>query len=470
MEKKKTYLVTYTDGNIVAEKAIEVLGVAKTRYKDGVALMETEAEPAANDVLHFENLGVTRLSLSAEEAKKIAEKTEVLAVEEDCEVFPLYDSYTEDDLEGLEEIDENSLEYEDFDEDFLLEELLPEAKRSNRRKYKPGKHPLHHRPFISPQKNLIMRRVLRDVYRSLLRNIPNKFRREETVYQEIPWNISLVQAPSAWRRKIDGRGVKVAVLDTGIANHVDLTVCGGASFVPDVSSYDDDHGHGTHCAGIIAARNNGYGVVGVAPKAMLYAVKVLPKEGSGLISYVIAGLEWCIRHKMNVASMSLGSPRKPIVAMATIIKRCQDSGITVVASAGNSYGRHFPWVGAPANSFMQGEPNASPIAVGAVDRNGVIAPFSSRGSCVNESNPVTCVAPGVSVESTCLNNSYTKMSGTSMACPHVSGLAALIIQRYPSITPAQVKRLITRTAIDLGDTSNDSTFGFGLINCDEATR
>ena len=491
-------MVTYADGNIVAEKAIEVLGVAKTRYKDGVALMETEAEPATNDVLHFENLGVSRLSLSAQEAKNIAGKPEILAVEEDVDVFALYDDYTEGDIDDPEDIlthlGQNTSDDGEFDEDMFPEELMTEGKSLvGKKHFKDRVGRFVNYPTQSYTKKMIIRNALIDlskrlsvyavgkrqrfsareilplVHASLNKQIPNNITVEQK-FQAIPWNISMVQAPNAWRRKIDGRGVKVAVLDTGIARHLDLTICGGASFVPGVSDYDDDKGHGTHCAGIIAAKNNGQGVVGVAPNAMLYAVKVLNSRGKGEFSTVIAGLEWCIRHKMNVASMSLGASEAPLVSMATIIRRCQDNGMTVVVAAGNSYGTSFPWVEAPANSFMQGVPNASPIAVGAVDRNGRIADFSSRGTCVSESNPVTCVAPGYSVQSTFLNNSYVRMSGTSMACPHVAGLAALIIQRYPGITPAQVKRLITNTSIDLGVVDNDETFGFGLINCDEATR
>lgn len=281
----------------------------------------------------------------------------------------------------------------------------------------------------------------------------------------------MIHAPAAWSRGYKGSGVKVAVLDTGIANHSDLTISGGVSFVNGVSSYDDGHSHGTHCAGIIGARNNFIGIAGVAPMSSLYAVKVLSDSGSGYSSWVIAGMDWCIQNNIQVASMSLGSSSAPSTAYANAVRKCQEAGVTIVTSAGNSgNSSSFPFVGSPANAYQRSNSNASPIAVGAVSQSSAIASFSSRGGDHSEWNRVTVVAPGVSVNSTVLNNDYGKKSGTSMACPHVAGLAALLYEKYPGISPVNIERRITATATDLGGAGFDEPHGYGLINCDLATQ
>ncbi|GAD04322.1 hypothetical protein PORCRE_4 [Porphyromonas crevioricanis JCM 15906] len=531
MEKKKTYLVTYTSGNVSKEDAMSVLGIPKTKCKDGIEILSQEKAPGGSDVLHFEKMGVSMLDLSETEVAELQRKEEVLAVEEDREVFVSYLSEEEQDLlESLLEraYDESdySLEgryadegYEDAGEeisarrnripDGILRPNIPI--RPPHKIPRPGpipgpipgdpcptppwwfrplpkpwppmkpERPVRpvppFPPLISPWKREIMRKIMNDVYQSLLRNIPNRGYEPYTPpeYQDTPWNISLVQAPSAWNRKITGKGVNVAILDTGIASHVDLSISGGVSFVPGVSSYSDDHSHGTHCAGIVAAKNNSSGVVGVAPGANLYAVKVLNKNGAGRDSHIIAGLEWCLKNNIHVASLSLGSLNGPSVAYASTIERCQNQGITVVVAAGNDFDNpEFPWVNCPANSFIKGRPNASPIAVGAVDKRGTIAYFSSRGTRHSDWNPVTCVAPGYRVNSTILGNSYGLKSGTSMACPHVAGLAALLTQHFEKVPAservAKIKRAIAATSIDLGSSGFDTAHGAGLINCDEATK
>lgn len=454
MEKEsKRYLITYSDGSVSAESAASMLGISKTKCKEGVAFMASDAIPTKSDVLHFETLGVSTIELTEEEAVQLSTKAGILAVEEDVEMFAL-----------REEINEEK----QFQELFYGEETNEIIKEEG------SEDGNFHTGY---------KKALMDVFSSLLDKsigsqeggLDQRFPIPVPIpfpprLQPVPWNISLVKAPIAWSRRITGAGVKLAILDTGIANHVDLTISGGASFIPGSTSFNDLNGHGTHCAGIAAARNNSFGVVGVAPSANLYAVKVLGDNGSGMSSWIIAGMEWCVRNGIKVASMSLGGASGPSVAYANAVKRCYDNGVVVVIAAGNSFGSPFPWVCAPANSIIPGFPNASPIAVGAVDRACNIAGFSSRGGRVLPWNQVSCVAPGVGINSTYLNNSYRILNGTSMACPHVAGLAALIIQRYPGISAANVKRRITTTSNDLGPGGYDITYGFGLINCDLATR
>jgi len=242
------------------------------------------------------------------------------------------------------------------------------------------------------------------------------------------------------------------VLDTGIATHPDLVIAGGVSLVDGVSSWQDGHGHGTHCAGIVG---------GVAPQCRLHAVKVLADGGFGQGAWTIAGLEWCIRRGIRVANMSLGSRSKPTQAWITAVQRSQASGVTVVCAP------DFPWASAPAGPVAVGLQAESPVVVAAVDSSLAIAP---SGQAVNF-NPVTVVAPGVSVYSTYLGNGYATLSGASVACPHVAGLAALVCQRHPGVSPQLLKARISNTASNLGAKPwPNPAYGHGLIDCGLATR
>lgn len=447
MNSKKRYIVTYHDGSISAEDASQILGVAKSKCKEGVAFLETNETPKESDILHFENLGVSTLELDEKQVDNLAKNPNVMAVEEDQEMFAFKNELEEDE------------QYKDL---FLLEadqDVLENDEFASLGDYKEG----YKQAFLDIISSFFDAKTLVPKQKE---TTDGQFTRR--IFQNIPWNINLVKAPNAWRKGITGKGVNLAILDTGITKHPDLKISGGVSFIPGSTSYDDLHGHGTHCAGIAAAKNNKIGVVGVAPDVKLFAVKVLGNDGRGMTSWIIAGMEWCVRNKMKVASMSLGGLSGPQVSYATAVKRCQANGVTVVVASGNSYGSRFPWVCAPANSFINNDLLASPISVGAINRNCVIAPFSSRGGQTPAWNQVTCVAPGVAINSTYLKNGYKTMGGTSMACPHVAGLAALIIQRYPTISPLNVKRRIASTCIDLGPGGYDITYGSGLINCDRA--
>ena len=274
----------------------------------------------------------------------------------------------------------------------------------------------------------------------------------------------MVGANRVWSR-VTGAGVKVAILDTGIDNdHPDLSVSGGVSFVPGVTSWDDDNRHGTHCAGIVGARNNLIGIVGVAPGASLFAVKVLNAGGSGQFSWILAGMGWAAQNKMDIVSMSLGSSASsPDVACVLAYQRAAQvldrSGCLVVAAAGNSNGSTRPWVVQPARcpGFM---------AVAAVDQNRQLASFSSHGpTTLCPDCGVEIAAPGVSVKSTVPGGGYQTLSGTSMACPHVSGAAALLKQLHPTWSPTQIRGHLKRTASDLGAPGTDERFGAGLLNC-----
>jgi subtilisin family serine protease len=231
---------------------------------------------------------------------------------------------------------------------------------------------------------------------------------------EITWGVERVGAPAAWDYT-QGAKVRVAVVDTGIyTEHPDLKgkVDGGYDAFTKTelkASYQDKNGHGTHVAGTIGALKDGRGVVGVAPKARLYAVRVLDEDGSGSISGIVDGIIWCANNGIQVANMSLGSSM-PSPTLERALRYAKAMGVVVVAAAGNSGGS----VGYPA---------AYPetIAVSASDSNDKIASFSSRGS------EVDFIAPGVSIVSSAMDGGFANFNGTSMAAPHVSGLAALAV-------------------------------------------
>src|SRR5262249_15900463 len=215
--------------------------------------------------------------------------------------------------------------------------------------------------------------------------------------ETIPAGVAQVKAPPAWGNS-QGKGIRAAVVDTGIDfNHPDLKAnyVGGASFVPGAPTPMDDNGHGTHCAGTIAAAINGSGVVGVAPQAALYAAKVLDRNGSGQFSWIIAGIDWCIQNRMHIVSMSLGGPAAP-GALKTICDLAWTRGLLLVAAAGNAGPPTPPApssVGFPAKYL-------NVIAVSAIDSANVITPFSSRGP------EVDLCAPGLNVLSTLPGGGY----------------------------------------------------------------
>ncbi len=271
--------------------------------------------------------------------------------------------------------------------------------------------------------------------------------------QIIPWGIERVLAPSAWGISM-GAGVKVAILDTGIdLDHPDLraNIAGGVNTISPRKTAEDDNGHGTHVAGIVAAVNNTIGVVGVAPQAKLYAIKALDRTGSGYLSDIIEGLQWCVANRMQVVNMSLGTTYN-VPSFADAVKAVNNAGIVQVAAAGNSGG---------ATNYPAAYPEV--ISVAATDINNVRASWSCYGK-------IDLAAPGVNIYSTYKGDSYATMSGTSMASPHVAGVVALRLARYPGDSPAAVLFALQTAALDLGDVGWDIYYGAGLVQAPGAIQ
>jgi minor extracellular protease Epr len=266
--------------------------------------------------------------------------------------------------------------------------------------------------------------------------------------QIIPWGIERINATKAWAQST-GNGVKVAVLDSGVGPNDDLTVYGGYDFVNNDADPSDDFGHGTMIAGIIAAKSNDIEVVGVAPDAEIYAVKILDSNGDGSLSRAISGIEWAINNGMNIISMSWSLNDYPPLHSA--IQAAYNSGILLVASAGNAANSQ---IGFPAEYDEV-------IAVSAIDENNIMAHFSSVGA------QVELTAPGVNIYSTYLNNGLGVGNGTSMSTGFVSGAAALVWAKNQSLTNVEVREILQETAIDLqiGDGKDrDIYYGFGLVD------
>jgi subtilisin family serine protease len=238
----------------------------------------------------------------------------------------------------------------------------------------------------------------------------------ETEPERINWAESLLGIPNVWLTTL-GEGVKVAVLDTGIdLDHPDLkeAIVDTKDFTGD--GVEDANGHGTHCAGIIAARLNSVGFVGVAPKAELLIGKVLNNEGEGDFSWIAGGIDWAVAQGAHIISMSLGGSISTNQLYQSVQKALAN-GVFMVCAAGNEGSLFQNSVGYPGRY-------GGVITVASHDQNGNRSGFSSFGG------ELDVMAPGSNIWSTYRDGGYAELSGTSMATPFVAGLSALIVSKH----------------------------------------
>ncbi|MFH1894792.1 MAG: S8 family serine peptidase, partial [Patescibacteria group bacterium] len=307
------------------------------------------------------------------------------------------------------------------------------------------------------------------------------------VYALLTESVPLINADDVWNLGYTGKGKTIAIIDTGIDyTHPDLGGCfgtgckvvGGFDFVSGDSDPMDDHGHGTHCAGIAAGSG---ALKGVAPDAKLLAYKVLSAGGSGSFDQVIAGVERAVdpnndgdySDHADVISMSLGANMSSdgTDPLSIAVDNAVEQGVVAVVAAGNSGSKYFT-VGSPGGSQKA-------ITVGATDKNDQIASFSSRGPTTDGRVKPDVVAPGVYITSAIPKegaaysdpSGYKTWSGTSMSTPHVAGAATLILDANPSMplgwsAPKFVKNSLISTAVDVG--YNVYTQGGGRIDVAQA--
>jgi subtilisin family serine protease len=272
----------------------------------------------------------------------------------------------------------------------------------------------------------------------------------------VRWAVESIGAPQAWSQST-GLGVKVAVLDSGVGPVNDVTVYGGYDFINNDDDARDDFGHGTMVAGIIAASvESSLGIAGVAPNAQLYSVKVLNSEGKGTLNQAILGIQWAVSHGMQIISMSWNLVDSNNLRNA--VDAAYNQGVLLVGAAGNVGEIQSGLVGCPACY-------ESVIAVSATKENNV----HLESSCVGEE--IELAAPGEMVYSIGLDNTTWCGNGTSYATGYVSGTAALVWAKNPSLTNVQVRAILAATAVDLQPSDGqdrDIFYGYGLVNASAA--
>ena len=284
----------------------------------------------------------------------------------------------------------------------------------------------------------------------------------EHIWPDLPVHICLdasashIRAPQVWAAGHTGRDVSIAVVDTGIdPGHPDFA--GRIMAMQDFTGEGarDEHGHGTHVAGIVAGAGNKY--KGVAPEASIYVAKVLHSDGSGYMSEVMAGLEWAVQQNVQVINLSLGGlgPCDGSDALSTTCDAAVNRGVMVVVASGN-YGPGASTVGPPGCARKV-------LTVGASSNQDAIASFSARGPTSDGRVKPDVLMPGVDIVSCRAQGTsmgapvdalYTRSSGTSMATPHATGAAALLLEAFPNLTPVQLKERLMNTAKDLGLDAN----------------
>ena len=274
--------------------------------------------------------------------------------------------------------------------------------------------------------------------------------------QALPWGITQVTAPVAWALGFRGTGVKVGIMDSGgDPTHPDLGYAGGYNAVTggtNPSDWTDDipscNGHGTHVAGTIAARDNTIGVVGVAPEASIYAIKVFEDLSGGCgawISTQITAVNWAANNGIRVINASIGGSWSYSYQLA--IDQAAVRGTFLVAAAGNDNGGPVDF------------PAAFPSAIAAAS----LSASNTRSSFSNAGPEIEVGAPGENVESTMPGGGYGSKSGTSMATPHVTGVVALLVQQNPNITLTQVRQELQNGALDIATPGFDNNTGWGLV-------
>ena len=341
--------------------------------------------------------------------------------------------------------------------------------------------------------------------------ISNNYSERAESVESMTENITTVNADDIWEMGYTGEGIIVAVIDSGVNyNHVDIKDHlwdGGEEFPHHgYNTYDgnndpmDKYGHGTHCAGTVCGDGSSGTKTGIAPRATLMCVKSVSDQGTGGAHNINSGMEWAIEHNADVLSMSLGVTM-PMISEKEMLRRscvtALELGVVASVAAGNYGANEYMMIKpVPENIIIPGgcpppwlspdqETNAGGlscvVSVGAVDYNDAPADFSSNGPVTWENTefedyaynngemiglirPDIC-APGVSIVSLDYSseNGHTSMNGTSMATPCVAGIMCLMLEKDPSLTPADICRILETTSVKLSETKSNKT-GTGRVD------
>lgn len=285
-------------------------------------------------------------------------------------------------------------------------------------------------------------------------------------YFSSQYDMSLINADDAWGLcNINASNLTIAIIDTGVdLDHPDLkaNLLAGYDFWDYDTVPEDGNGHGTNVAGIAAAALNGTGVAGVAPTAKILPVRVLNNNGSGYISDIADGIIYSA-DRAQILNLSLGGTSNSATLQNAINYAATTKGRLVVAAGGNCGDSNYPYNGCSSmNQTVYPAAYSNVMAVASTTSADTRSSFSNVGSYVD------IAAPGSNIYNTYYGNSYTSVSGTSQAAPHVAGLAALVWAKNPGYTASQVRTRLTSTAVDLGTVGVDTSFGAGRIDVRQA--
>jgi thermitase len=279
----------------------------------------------------------------------------------------------------------------------------------------------------------------------------------DVFYGTNQWNLTQISADQAWQTTTGSSNVTIAVVDTGVdLAHPDFKgkLVSGMNMLDHSKPPQDDNGHGTHCAGVIAARtNNVEGIAGINWASKIMPVKAMGADGSGSVVDIADGVVWATDHGANVINLSLGEYEKSDY-LHEAITYAHGKGVVICAAMGND--------GVSKPSYPAAYPEV--VAVAADDDTTETASFSNYGP------HCSVTAPGVAIPSTYPNRRYVALSGTSMASPHVAGVAGLIKSINPNLSADDVRDIIQKTADDLGPSGKDDYFGYGQINVAKAVQ
>ncbi|WP_408011685.1 S8 family peptidase [Pseudalkalibacillus sp. A8] len=281
--------------------------------------------------------------------------------------------------------------------------------------------------------------------------LQNEIVTDDEFYQQYQWNLPAIRTEEGWEITRGNEDVIIAIIDTGIdMKHPDLSgrLVEGHNILNDSPNPDDDNGHGTHVAGIIASEtNNGLGVAGMTWYNKIMPIKAMNADGYGTSFDVAQGVRWATDHGADVINLSLGN-YKESKALAEAIDYAYGKDVILVAASGNDNTNQISYPAAFENV----------LSVAAVNANLRRADFSNYGDYID------VAAPGVDIASTYIDNQYASLSGTSMATPHVAALAGLIRSSQPDLKNSEVIQIIKDTTDDAGTIGKDPYTGHGVIN------